>query len=259
MSQRRVRSTVFLNFEMVRSIARSKGINSQTELNIAVLALRAREGLNKEGGTTKAGNKAWKGQDMETKHAEEIARVLGVNSYHDLQLSNGMSLWSQLRMGKSNRANILELEPIQRRGLFVYEEEPSDGDLKIAADDPWQLKLTLKDKERPNYHILALLRNEEKHQVIVPSAHNFPTYFNEETIYIPPVNKKPLRFDKNEGLGWREIIVIACRDNIFPVLQKTDDSYLDAATRDKIAALLMSESRSAHYVFDSVGFDLIQN
>lgn len=254
MSQRRGRS-VLLNPEIVQSIAKSKKIMSPTALNYAILEARG----HMDGPSTKAGDRAWNGIPISRECANEVAQALGVNNYHDLQTRAGMSLWSQLRMDESKRANVIKLEQIQRRDLFFYEEETSDKDLKIPVDTPWQLKLTLKDKKRSNYHILALLRNEEKHNVIVPSAHNFPTCFNEETVFIPPVNKKPLRFDKSKGLGWREIIVIACRDDIFPVLKKTDDSCLDSSTREKIAALLMRESRSAHYVFDSVIFDLVQD
>ena len=253
MSQRRGRS-VLLNLEIVRSIAKSKKIMSPTALNYAILEARG----HIDGPSTKAGDRAWNGIPISRECANEVAQALGVNNHHDLQTRAGMSLWSQLRMDESKSAEIIEVKVIQRRSLILYEEETSDNDLKIAVDGPWQLKLTLEDEKRPNYHILALIRNEEKHEVIVPSTRDFPTYFKEKTVFIPPVNKKPFYFDESEGLGWREIIVIACRDDIFPVLQRTDDSCLDASTRDKIAALLMSESRSAHYVFDSIRFDLIQ-
>lgn len=255
MSQRKGRSVV-LNPELVRSIAKSKGINSQTELNIAVLALRAREGSNKAGGTTKAGDRAWNGEPISPKCANEVAQVLGVNSYHDLQERNGMSLWSQLRMDESRSADIFELKPLLRRGLYLIEDDLSEEEWKIAVDTPWQLILTHPDLL--GYHILALLRNKEKHEVIVPSAHDFPTYFQQETVYIPS-KTKCLRFDKKEGLGWREIIVIACRENIFPVQKKADDSCLDSTTRDKIAAQLMSKTLRQHYVIHSVAFELTQD
>ena len=249
---RRIRSVV-LTPELVQSIAKSKGINSQTELNIAVLAIRA----DQEGRTTKAGDKAWRGDPLSRDCANDVARALGLDSYQDLQVRDGISLWSQLRMDESRAKDIIEVQlksEIERRDLFTLEDETFEDDWQISINEPWRLRLSY----LPGYHVLALIRSKDKHTVIVPSAYNFPSFFEQRILYIPSETRW-LKFEQEkfgDDLEWREIIVIACRDDIFSVRQPSDDRCIDSASLDKIAAQLMSDTLRDHYVIDSKVFGL---
>jgi hypothetical protein len=244
-----------LNSEIVRSIAKSKGIHSPTELNYAILKAK---GHTLEGPATKAGERAWRGVPINRRNAEALAKALGLESYHELQkTSDSTSFWSKLRMDESKERDLFELQlkpKLQRRGLFTYEDDSSDDEPKISINARWRLELVYE----PGYYILALLRNKDEHTVIVPSNKPFPTRFEKETVYIPSAESW-LSFNTSKGAGWREIIVIACRDNIFPIKNEQDDDRLAPEEREKIAAQLLSDKLRDHYAIQSIVFVLTDN
>ena len=250
MTKRRSRS-VTLDADLVRAQAKALGIISLSALNDAILKYRN----DSEGRATKAGDKAWNGLPLQRDHADEVARVLQVRDYRQLLNLPSSSLWSRMRSREENHREILEIlleSEISNRHLFTLDDAEKQKEWKISKNDSWRLKLRFK----PHYHILAIIRNEARHVFITPSRYEFPRYFDSEVVTIPD-KEQWLRFDPAEQSGWREIIVIACKQDIFPVITESDDNNLDSAARERVASKLLEPALVKDYAIDSIAFELI--
>ncbi|MCF6336744.1 MAG: hypothetical protein L3J84_02155 [Gammaproteobacteria bacterium] len=252
MGKKRARS-VTLDSAQVQGKAKALGIYSQTALNDVIL--KNRENIN--GSTTKVGDRAWNDIPMERKSAVEVARALCVTDYHLLLNVSSSSLWSQLLYQEENRKEILDIvlkSETDRRHLFTLGKEEKSDVWKIKKDDGWCLKFNYK----PGYYLLALIRDKSKHVVITPSHYDFPRNFKTDVVTIPDTGQW-LYFDPKEKSDWREIIVIACRENIFPVISEKDDNDLSSTARECIATKLLGPPLKDDYVIDSIAFELIDS
>lgn len=249
---KRARRSVTLDSEQVRYTAKALGIHSPATLNNAILKNRN----DIDGRATKIGNNAWNDRPLDRKSADEVAQVLQVADYRLLLNVSPSSFWSQLRCREDHHEDILEIvlkSEVNRRHLFTLGEAEKSDVWKINKDDGWYLKLNYKK----GYYLLVLIRDKSRHVVITPSHYGFPQHFETNVVTIPEANKW-LNFDPDEKADWREVIVIACRQAIFPIMNEKDNYDLGHTARERIAAKLLDTSCKGDYVVDSIMFELVE-
>ncbi|GAB2190506.1 hypothetical protein MAH1_21140 [Sessilibacter sp. MAH1] len=241
--------SVLLDTEKIKSCAKQVGILYKAQLDKKMSDIRAE--VDAGGSETRAGSRAWDGIAISESNARLLAQALGVPHFEALKHDEPHP-WIVLRNNTSRHKKIItmEIESTNRNRLFELDMvEPNDGHT-VKISDRWRLNLTFKS----GYHALVVIRNETKHMVITPNeAFNLPSQWQNSQLSLPS-EETYLRFPEKEGGGFREIIVIACDQNVFPKISLYDDNIFSSDKRNSLATKLLSPALQEKYWVDSYAF-----
>ena len=240
--------SVLLNAEKIISCARQAGIHNKAQLDQKMAEIRAE--VDADGAATRAGSRAWDGFAISESNAELLAQALEVPNLQILK-HNTPPPWIALRNDTSRHQKIisLEIKGSDHNQLFELDTKRPEDEHTLKITDKWRLNLTFK----PGCHLIVLIRNESKHMIITPNANNtLPTQWQDSQLYIPP--EKYIGSPKSEGGGLREIIVIACTQDIFPQLSQYEDNIFSRDDRNTLATKLQASALKEKYWIDSYAF-----
>ncbi len=147
--------------------------------------------------------KAWKGKRIHRKNAIDIAAILKLESYHELEYDNEISAWDRLvESFTSEPFSEIILESEQLKGMFSLEEYIDTGDLKkIDTSDRFRLKI----RGNPNEHFAAFFISDSEIYQLAPIANDqFNNCIVNNMIFYP--NRFiPL---KENHLGWCSCVIV---------------------------------------------------
>ena len=241
--------SILLDTEKIKSSAKQIGIINKAQLDQKMSDIRAE--VETDGSATRAGSRAWDGFAISESNAQLLAQALEVTHFQILQHKEPPP-WIALRNESSRHQKIitLEIKDANHSQLFELDAAQPDGEHLVKLRDKWRLNLIFK----PNYHVLVAIRNKTKHMIMTPDPGNkFPSQWHGEHLYLPS-DSEYLRFPEQDGGGFREIIVIACEQDVFPQASPHDDNIFSLDQRNTLATKLQSAVLKEKYWVDSYAF-----
>lgn len=172
-------------------------------------------------GIESAPKNAFYGKKMEIKSAKAIADFMGKDNYHTL-CQPMPSKWEELLTHHLSEENFFDFITHKNSLGLIDLDFDKKGDLaQIPVSTRWSLTIHGKLDDK----VLVIFRSHKDFFVLAPIDHptsHFINLFSSDRLTIPA---KPVRFDKNEGIGYREFIVVKSTYLPFKAKTKAENFY----------------------------------
>ena len=206
MSKKRESNTVVLDVTKVRTRAKECGLNTKSQLY-----REYRRICNiPDGQEDLASNKAWDGESMKVKFANNVALTLGLSSYLELMSNLSFSPWSELLHEKEHSEDFVNFRLTSEGdcGMFSFVEDER-YDRKQLQQVNINDRFFIEVKGSASQAFLAILQSDDSSWQLAPidRPECDSTLLGMDKPRCYP-SKDGVGFKKEYGLGWRRIVVI---------------------------------------------------
>lgn len=233
-----------LNPAMVKAFAKTKRLTSFKQFELAMIKFLnvAKDQVN----TTAA--KAWGGEEMDRNRAKKVAEFFGLGQdYSQLQTPPDPQ-WVKLLQQYCVEERFFKLMSSKNKlDLIDYGFNKEDGLTQIPLKTQWRIELS----GQPDEQVFMLLRSSGQFYLLAPLnvAADFNNTFDSETLIYP---QRQIKFNQNDGIGWREFIAIKAKAIPFAPRHPDEGFSLELNELERFAHQLLEDNESvevARYAF----------